>query len=92
MIQDLHKAGSRREFLKGGIRTVLLGGFVFGSGMLGWRKISNSGQTSSLVNLPCRDCSILPVCFLPKAIDFKREKHRSPQNSFLKKKRAGSDK
>ncbi|NOR54321.1 MAG: hypothetical protein GQ536_09570 [Candidatus Aminicenantes bacterium] len=88
MMQDLQKTGSRREFLKDGIRTVLVGGFVFGSGMLGWRKISNAGQTSSLVNLPCRDCSILPVCFLPKAIDFKREKRRSPQNSFLMKKGA----
>ncbi len=89
-MQDLYKTGSRREFLKGGIRTVLVGGFVFVSGMLGWRKISNPGQTSSPVNLPCRDCSILPVCFLPKAIDFKREKRRSPQNSFLMKKGADS--
>jgi hypothetical protein len=90
MMHDLQKTGSRREFLKGGIRTVLFGGLVFVSGMLGWRKISNAGQTSSQVNLPCRDCSILPVCFLPKAIDFKREKRSSPQNSFLKKKGAGS--
>ena len=89
-MQNLHKTGSRREFLKGGIRTVLVGGLVFVSGMLGWRKISNAGQTSSQVNLPCRDCSILPVCFLPKAIDFKREKRRSPQNSFLMKKGADS--
>ncbi len=92
MIHDLQKMESRREFLKDGIRTVLFGGFVFASGMLGWRKISNADQTSSLVNLPCGDCSILPVCFLPKATDFKREKHRSSQNSFLKKKRADSDK
>jgi len=92
MKQDLQKTGSRREFLKDGIRTVLFGGFVFVSGILGWRKISNAGQTSSLVNLHCRGCSILQVCFLPKAIDFKREKRRSPQNSFPMKKGADSDK
>ena len=92
MKQDLNKTGSRREFLKDGIRTVVLGGFVFVGGMFAWRSISNKGQTSSLVDEPCGDCFILPVCVLPEAIDFKRKKRRSPQNSFPRKKGADHDK
>ena len=92
MKQDLCKTGSRREFLKDGIRMVVFGGFVFVGGMFAWRSISNKSQSSGLVDKPCGDCFILPVCVLPEALDFKREKRQSPQNSYPKKKGAGHDK
>ncbi len=92
MIQNVQKTKSRRDFLKDGMRTILFGGFVFVTGFFGWRKISNTGQTSNLVNLPCGDCSILPVCFLPKAIDFKKTKRNSAQYSSPMKKGVKSGK
>lgn len=91
-MRDLQKTESRREFLKDGVRTALFGSLILIGASLGWRKISNTGQSSSLVNLPCGDCSILPVCFLPKATDFKRTKRHSSQYSSPRKKGVNSDK
>jgi hypothetical protein len=79
MMEDFKITKSRREFLRDGLRTVLFGGLAFtGLFLLGWRGHSNSGKESScLVRLPCRGCSKLPDCQVPRAIDA-RQKTPSP--------------
>jgi len=81
-MQDLQRTGSRRQFLKDGMRTVLFSGFVFIGAFLGWRKFSDTGQDSCQIDLPCRDCSILPGCNEPKATDFRRKQRHSTHDSF----------
>jgi len=57
------KAKSRRDFLKDGMRAVLLGGFVFTGLFLGWRGRANSGtDVSCSIDLPCRSCSKIKSC------------------------------
>ena len=74
MMQDLQKTKSRREFLKDGLRTALFGSLAFTGLFLGWRGYSRPGRESScLVNFPCRDCSKLPDCQEPRAINARVE-------------------
>jgi hypothetical protein len=73
MLPNLPNEVSRREFLKNGARTILFGGFVFMSVLLGKRKFSGSDQTSCQIELPCRNCSRIPGCENPKAVEFRSE-------------------
>jgi hypothetical protein len=74
MMQDLKITKSRREFLRDGLRTVLFSGLAFTGLFLGWRGYSRSGRESScLVRLPCRGCSKLPDCQVPRAIDTRQK-------------------
>jgi len=74
MIQNVQKIKTRRDFLRDGMRTVLLSGIGFMGLFLGWKGYSNSGKESScLVNLPCRGCSRLSGCREPKALDVKQK-------------------
>jgi len=80
---DFFKTKNRREFLKDGLRTVLFGGFIFTSVLLGSKKNRDKDSTSSCpVNLPCDNCSKLKNCEKPKAMHLKQEqgalKHESP--------------
>ena len=60
---DHTKVKSRRDFLKDGMRAILLGGFVFSGLFLGWRGRANSGtDVSCHVNLSCRNCSKISRC------------------------------
>ena len=61
------KNESRREFLKSGMRTLLLGGIITVSGFLGWRKIhSTENGDICAYKLPCKDCSKYTDCTYPK--------------------------
>jgi len=60
---DQTKVKSRRDFIKDGMRAVLLGGFVFSGLFLGWRGRENSGKDVSCpIDLPCRSCSKISHC------------------------------
>lgn len=78
MIQSVQKTKNRRDFLRDGMRTVLLSGLAFTGLFLGWKGYSNSGKESScLVDLPCRGCSRLLDCREPKALDVKQKERDS---------------
>ncbi len=78
MIQNVQKTKTRRDFLRDGMRTVLLSGIGFMGLFLGWKGISISGKESfCLVNLPCRGCSRLSGCQEPKALDVKQKERDS---------------
>ena len=84
-MKEANKMGSRREFIKGGLRTVALSGLAFAGLSLGRRGISRSGEESSCaMDLPCNICSKLPGCREIKAVDFKREYHDNLNRSLLK--------
>ena len=57
------KNESRREFLRSGMRALLLGGIITVSGFLGWRKI-HSAENGDICayKLPCRKCSKYTDC------------------------------
>ncbi len=72
---------SRRDFIKDGMRAVLLGGFVFSGLFLGWRGRANSGTDAScIIDLPCRNCSIIKRC--PESQAFQKRKKRSESRSL----------
>ncbi|MFC2167881.1 hypothetical protein ACFLRW_02770, partial [Acidobacteriota bacterium] len=60
---DHTKVKSRRDFIKDGMRAVLLGGLVFSGLFLGLRGRENTRtDTSCSVDLPCRSCSKINKC------------------------------
>ncbi len=60
---------NRREFLKSGLRSLVLGGLVFVSGFLSWRKAgSKKSGNYCETDLPCRKCSSLPGCTEKNAV------------------------
>ena len=88
MKQDFQITKNRREFLRDGLRTVLFGGLVFTGLFLGWKGYSRQGKESScLVLLPCRDCSKLPGCQEPRAIDTRQNPPDSRLQSLKLKRR-----
>lgn len=86
MLDLQQETESRRVFLKNGFRTVLCGGFVFVSVLLGKRKYSKPEQISSCPdNTPCKGCSKLQGCDKPKAIPLKqKQSHSIDRSSALK--------
>lgn len=75
------KIKSRRDFIKDGMRAVLLGGFVFSGLFLGRRGRANSGTDAScFIDLPCRSCSIIKRC--PESSAFQERKKRSESRSL----------
>ncbi|MEE8604924.1 MAG: hypothetical protein V3S65_06090 [Candidatus Aminicenantaceae bacterium] len=86
-MKEAHKIKSRREFMKDGLRTVVLSGLAFAGLSLGWRRASSSGKDSScIVDLPCRICSQLPGCRKPEAITTK-QKSKDSRSQFSPQKR-----
>lgn len=84
-MKKAHKMKSRREFMKDGLRTVVLSGLVFAGIALGRRGASSSGkETSCTIDLPCRICSKLPGCQQLKAMETKQEYHDSLNRSISK--------
>jgi len=75
MKNDYERNESRRGFLKGGLRALLLGVIVFVSGFLGWRNIFSAEETRSCtIESPCKNCPEYRGCKDPKALEFKQEK------------------
>lgn len=86
-MKKAHKIKNRREFIKDGLRTVVLSGLAFAGLSLGWRRASISRkETFCVIDLPCRICSKLPGCQQLKAIDIKQEYHDSLNRSLSKNK------
>jgi len=84
-MKEAQTTKSRREFMKDGLRTVVLSGLAFAGLSLGRRGASSSGkETSCTIDLPCRICSKLPGCQQLKAIDTKQEYHDSLNRSLSK--------
>jgi hypothetical protein len=78
---DQTKDKSRRDFIKDGMRAVLLGGIVFSGLFLGWRGRANSStNTTCSIDLPCRSCSIIKRC--PESQPFQERKRMSENRSF----------
>ena len=72
------KQKSRREFLEDGLRAVLAGGFVSIGLFLGWRReAAAETETSCLINLPCRNCSIVSRCQYPLALEERKRSSNS---------------
>ncbi len=80
-MQHQTEVKSRRDFIKDGMRAVLLGGFVFSGLFLGWRGRANSGtDVSCFIDLPCRSCSIKRRC--PESLAFQERKKKSESRSL----------
>lgn len=62
---------NRRDFLKGSIRTLLLGGLSLMSGTLLLRQ-RNSGKQCDLA-FACGKCKSMISCRLPQAVEFKKK-------------------
>lgn len=78
---DQIKVKSRRDFIKDGMRAVLLGGIVFSGLFLGWRGRANSGtDTSCSIDLPCRSCLKIRRC--PETQALQERKSRSESRSM----------
>ena len=85
-MKETHKSKSRRDFMKAGLRSIVLSGLVFAGFSLGWRRASRSGKEASCaIDLPCRICSKLPGCQQIKAADARREYRNSQDRSFAQK-------
>ena len=64
------KSARRRDFLKSGLRALLLGGIAFAGGLLGWRELrSEEDETLCTITSPCRNCAKLKYCTNPKAAE-----------------------
>jgi len=69
MNKNPEKSARRREFLKSGLRTLLLGGITFAGGLLGWRELrSAEDETVCVIISPCRNCAKYTNCTNPKAV------------------------
>ena len=63
---------SRREFLRGSVRYLTLGGLVFMGGLFARRKVLSTEE--ECINLSiCRGCSVFKNCGLPLALSAKQE-------------------
>jgi len=77
-MQEKHETKKRREFLKDGLRVLMLGGFAAVGLSLGRKRRSLPRDGSScLIDLPCRSCSELPLCPLPRAVGTKQKSRDS---------------
>jgi hypothetical protein len=80
-MMDQAKVKNRRDFIKDGMRAVLLGGFVFSGLFLGWRGRANAGtDISCFIDLPCRSCSIIRRC--PESQAFQERKRKSESRNL----------
>ncbi len=80
VMQKTQKVKTRREFIKDGLRTVVLSGLAFVGLSVGGRKASSFGiETSCAIDLPCRICSRLPGCRKPEAEEARKISRDSRQ-------------
>ena len=62
-MRESQEVAGRREFLKDGLRALLVGGLIILGSVLGLKKKSGTARVSSCPgSLPCRDCSKLQGC------------------------------
>ena len=84
-MKEAFKTKNRREFIKTGLRTIVLGSLAFAGLSLGGKRSSGSEEkTSCAIDLPCRICSKLPGCQEREALDAKREHRDSLDRSAAK--------
>jgi hypothetical protein len=81
-MKDAMKTKTRRDFLRDGMRTILLSGLGFMGLFFGWKGFSTSGNESScFVDLPCQGCSRFSGCQYPRALDVKQKERDSLHQS-----------
>ena len=74
MKEDMNKFKGRRDFLKDGMRAVLLAGLAFTGLSLGMRSQTDSENGSPCqIDLPCRSCAKFLCCRQPEALSAKDE-------------------
>ena len=75
------KSNRRRDFLKSGMRVLLLGVIACISGLLGWRKIRSSECGNyCVVESPCRRCSEFSGCTYSRAAESRRSDGNAEKN------------
>ncbi|MFC1493451.1 hypothetical protein ACFL6O_05765, partial [candidate division KSB1 bacterium] len=68
------KIENRRDFLRKGMRTLMLGGIISIGWISGWRKSSSpENDISCVYEIPCRKCSIYDDCLDSKAVELKQD-------------------
>jgi hypothetical protein len=89
LMKETRKTKDRRQFIKDGLRTVVLSGLAFAGLSLGRRSRYRSGYEGSCsLDLPCRICSQLPGCRKPEAIGTKRKVEKSRKRPALQERGA----
>lgn len=84
-MREANKTKKRREFIKVGLRTIVLGSLAFTGLSLGRRGATRNGEiTHCAIDLPCRICSKLPGCQEREARDTRREYRDSLDLSVTK--------
>jgi hypothetical protein len=84
-VKEAFKTKNRREFIKTGLRTIVLGSLGYAGLSLGRRRSSGSEEkTSCAIDLPCRICLKLPGCQEQEALDAKLEYRDSLDRSAAK--------
>jgi hypothetical protein len=92
MKEDMNKFKGRRDFLKDGMRAVLLAGFAFTGFSLGMRSQTDSLNGSSCqIDLPCRSCAKFRRCRQPEAQSVKNEKTAPRYSTGMKEKGVRGD-
>jgi len=92
MKEDMNKFKGRRDFLKDGMRAVLLAGLAFAGLSLGMRSQTDSVNGSSCqIDLPCRSCAKFSGCRLPEANSAKEKKTKTCYSSGVKEKGGRGD-
>jgi hypothetical protein len=92
MKEDMNKVTDRRDFLKDGMRAVLLAAFAFTGLSIGKRSLTDSVNGSSCqVDLPCRRCAKFSGCRLPEANSAKDEKTMARYSTGVKEKGGRGD-
>jgi hypothetical protein len=85
-------SGSRREFLKTGLRAGVFGGLVLTGTLLGLRTPSRRGDSPAcLIDLPCRSCRQLSGCAEPRAARFRINSSSHAAGSGLQDEGSGRD-
>ena len=76
----------RREFIKDGLRTVILGGFVLFGLFLGLRKPSRTEKSSAMIpQSPCRECRKIKSCSQSNAVRYRKGEEQSDSPSCPEK-------
>ena len=73
MSEVFNQKQSRREFLRGSVRYLTLGGLVFMTGSLLFARRKASSSEEKCINLSiCQGCSVFKRCGLPLALATKQ--------------------
>ncbi|MFC1607701.1 hypothetical protein ACFL47_06975 [Candidatus Latescibacterota bacterium] len=67
---------TRRDFIKRGLRAIMITGIACVCGLLGLRNIRSARDESlCVIELPCKKCTAYKHCADPRAVESKRKSH-----------------